>query len=153
MIQLDPLALFRVGIPAASGGVTGVVGVMAYRRLRRGDARTGLVRPFVALAGVVALLAVGYAGLHVVTPLENLLLGSAVLLLTVPWMTFAARYIGVGRYITHRRVLVVTLAVAILVGVNFFSRLIEEGWITTSLVGTERSGRSKRHSRWPHSYC
>ncbi|GAA0524060.1 hypothetical protein GCM10008992_25570 [Halorubrum aquaticum] len=109
----------------------------AYRRLRQSDARTGLVRPFVVLAGVVSLLGVGYAGVHAATPLKNLPLGSAVLLLAVPWMMFAARYIGLGRYITPGRVLAVTLAVAILVGVNFFGRLIQEGWITTSLVGTE----------------
>ncbi|TKX72409.1 ATP-binding protein [Halorubrum sp. GN11GM_10-3_MGM] len=137
VIQLDLLALFRVGTPAASGGIAGAVGMMAYRRLRQGDARTGLARPFVVLAGVVSLLGVGYAGLHAVTPLENLPLGSAVLLPAVPWMTFAARYIGIGRYITPRRVLAMTLAVAILVGVNLLIRLIQEGWITNSLVGTE----------------
>ncbi|RXK47943.1 sensor histidine kinase [Halorientalis pallida] len=137
MIQLDPWALFEIGIPAASGGVAGVVGVTVYRRLRHGDARTGLARPYVVLAVVVSLLGIGYAGLHAATPLWNLPLGSGILLLAVPWTTFAARYIGIGRYVTLGRVFAGILAVTVLVGVNVFGRLIQEGWITTSLVGNE----------------
>ncbi|WP_175452760.1 ATP-binding protein [Halorientalis regularis] len=113
------------------------MGVTVYRRLRHGDARTGLARPFVVLAAVVSLLGIGYAGLHAATPLGNIRLGSAILLLTVPWMTFAARYIGIGRYVTLGRVFAGALVVTLLVAINVFGRLIREGWITTSLVGTE----------------
>jgi signal transduction histidine kinase len=128
VVQFGPSTLLRVGVPAVSGGIAGMVGLSVYRRYRRGEVRTGLGRPFIALAAVVAGLGVAHVGFHFLTPLATRLNGgTAFLLVTVPWLVFAARYVGFGRYVTRRRMVAGTIVVVVLVCVNALAVLVSEG--------------------------
>jgi signal transduction histidine kinase len=133
--QFGPSILLRVAAPAASSVVAGVVGVVVYRRLRRGEVRTGLARPFIALTAAVAGLGVGYAGLRLVTPLATRLNGgTSFFIVAVPWLVFVARYVGLGRYVTRRRIVAGAVVAAVLVCVNVVGALVDEGRLDTGVV-------------------
>ena len=135
MVQLDPVTLLGVGVPAASGAVAGAVGVAVYRRLRRGEVRTAFARPFVALAASVVVLGGVYAGLRATTRLATTLFGViSIFVLIVPWMVFAAYYVGIGRYVTRGRVVAAAAVAFVVIGVNVVGALLNEGRIQTGLV-------------------
>jgi len=137
VVQFGPSTLLRVGVPAVSGGIAGMVGLSVYRRYRQGEVRTGLGRPFIALAAVVAGLGVVHVGFHFLTPLATRLNGgTAFLLVTVPWLVFAARYVGFGRYVTRRRMVTGTIVVVVLVCANALAVLVSEGRLEVVSEGT-----------------
>jgi len=120
-----------------SGGIAGMVGLSVYRRSRRGEVRSGLARPFIALAAVVAGLGVVHVSFHLVTPLATQLNGTtAFLAVLVPWLVFAARYAGFGRYVTRRRVVAGAVVVGVLLCVDVVIVLVEEGRLDTVSEGT-----------------
>lgn len=129
--------LLRVGVPAVSGGVAGMVGLSVYRWSRQGEVRSVLARPFIALAAVVAGLGVVHVSFHLVTPLATRLNGTtAFLAVLVPWLVFAARYAGFGRYVTRRRIVAGTVVVGVLLCVSVVTVLVEEGRLDTVSAGT-----------------
>ena len=136
VFQFGPLTLLRVAVPIASGVAAGMVGVSVYRRLHCGEVRTGLARPFIALAAAVAGLGLVHAGLRLVTPLATRLNARASLLVVaVPWLIFAARYVGLGRYVTRGRVVAGAVIVTVLVCVNVVGVLADEGRLDTGPIG------------------
>ena len=137
MVQFGPLTLLRVAIPAVSSAVAGAVGLSVYRRLRRGTVRTGLARPYLALAATVAGLGVLHVGFHLATPLAARLNGgTSFLVVLVPWLVFASRYVGFGRYVTRGRVVAGTAVAALLVCVTVVTVLVEEGRVDAVSEGT-----------------
>ena len=137
MVQFDPAILLRVAVPAASSVVAGVVGLSVYRRLRQGTVRTGLARSYIALAATVAGLGIVHVGFHLVTPLGTRLNGgTSFLAVTVPWLVFASRYVGFGRYVTRGRVVAGAALVGVLLCVNLVTALVEEGRLDVVTEGT-----------------
>jgi signal transduction histidine kinase len=141
-VQLDVLTLLRVGPPAVSGVVAGVVAVSVLRRLRRGTVHTGLARPYVIVAGTFAVFSAAYAVLGVVMSVGTQGSWISYFLIVVPWAVFAARYIGLGRQVTRRRILAVVTVVAVTVGLILASVLLEGGPVNDGAVRTIRTVQS-----------
>jgi len=137
VVQFDPSTLLRVVIPAASSVVAGMIGLSVYRRLRQETVRTALARPYIALAAMIAGLGVVHVGFHLLTPLATRLNGgTSFLIVIVPWLVFASRYVGFGRYVTRGRVVAGAAVVVALVCVNVVSVLVAEGRLAVVSEGT-----------------
>ena len=137
MVKFDTVILLRAAVPAVSSVVAGMAGLSVYRRLRQGTVRTGLARPYIALAATVAGLGVVHVGFHLVTPLATRLNGgTSFLIVIVPWLVFASRYVGFGRYVTGGRVVAGAGVVVTLVCVNVVTVLVEEGRLDVVSEGT-----------------
>jgi len=137
VLQFGLSTLLRVVVPAASSVVAGVVGLSVYRRLREGTVRTGLARPHIALAATIAGLGVVHVGFHLVTTLATRLNGgTSFLVVLVPWLVVASRYVGFGRYVTRPRVVAGVATVVVLLCVNIVSVLVEEGRLDVTSEGT-----------------
>jgi signal transduction histidine kinase len=107
-----------VAVSGLAGAVAGGTAVWSLRALVAGSDRLqrDLLRPFAAVAAVIAVGAVGVpaaagqlrAGVLSVVPLVTFLL------VFVPWNVFAFRYAGRGTLLTRRRVLAVGSLVTVL---------------------------------------
>jgi signal transduction histidine kinase len=107
-----------VVVSGLAGAVAGGTAVWSLRALAAGSDRlqSDLLRPFAAVAAVIAVGAVGLpvaarqlrAGVLSVVPLVTFLL------VFVPWNVFAFRYAGRGSLLTRRRVLAVGSLVTVL---------------------------------------
>ena len=126
--QSDLSTLLSVGVPAVCGSISVGVAIIVSRRLRDGAVRTELARPFISLAASVAALGAIHVIFGLLTPIGTQLNGgTGFLFVLVPWLVFAARYVGFGRYVTRGRVIVGVIVVVALVGVNTVAVLVAEG--------------------------
>jgi signal transduction histidine kinase len=111
---LDPSTFLQVVLPVASAGVAGGAAFGVVRRVRAGDAYTGLGRPFAGVAAAFAALAVTYALFGSLDADASELVTLVVFVVAGPWFVFALRYAGRGHVL--RRRWVVVGGVALLVG-------------------------------------
>ncbi len=142
MVQFDALTLLRVGPPAVSGVVAGLVTVTVFRRLRRGGVYTGLARPYVVLTGTFAVFSVAYAVLGVGTSITSQASWISYFLIVVPWTVFATRYIGLGQQVTRRRILAGATVVATSAGLILAALLLEDGPVSDGTVQTIQTVQS-----------
>ncbi len=118
VLSSEPTVSGTVVVSGLAGAVAGGTAVWSLRALATGPDRLqrDLLRPFAAVAAVIALGAVGLpvaarqlrAGVLSVVPLVTFLL------VFVPWNVFAFRYAGRGSLLTRRRVLAVGSLVTVL---------------------------------------
>jgi signal transduction histidine kinase len=142
VVQFDALTILRVGPPAASGVVAGLVTVTVFRRLRRGAVYTGLARPYVVLAGTFAVFSVVYALLGVGTSITSQASWISYFLIVVPWTVFATRYIGLGQQVTRRRILAGVSVVATSAGLIFATLILEGGPVSDGTIQTIQTVQS-----------
>jgi len=142
VFQFDALTVLRVGPPAASGVLAGLVTVTVLRRLRRGAVYTGLARPYVVLAGTFAVFSVVYALLGVGTSITSQASWISYFLIVVPWTVFATRYIGLGQQVTRQRILAGATVVATSAGLILAALLLEDGPVSDGTVQTIQTVQS-----------
>ena len=142
MFQFDALTVLRIGPPAVSGVVAGLVAVVVFRRLRRGAVYTGLARPYVVFAGTFAFFSVAYALLGVGTSVSSQSSWISFFLIVVPWTVFATRYIGLGQQVTRRRILAGVTVVATSAGLILTALVLEDGPVSDGTVQTIQTVQS-----------
>jgi signal transduction histidine kinase len=142
VVQFDALTLLRVGPPAVSGVVAGLVTVAVFRRLRRGGVYTGLARQYVVLAGTFAVFSVAYALIGVGTSITSQASWISYFLIVVPWTVFATRYIGLGQQVTRRRILAGASVVAMSAGLIVATLILEDGPVSDGTVQTIQTVQS-----------
>jgi signal transduction histidine kinase len=140
--QFDILTLLRVGPPAASGVVAGLVAVAVFRRLRRDRVHTGLARPYILVAGTFAVFSVAYAVLGTSTSVTSQASWLSYFLIVVPWTVFATRYVGLGQQVTRRRIIAAVAVVAVTVGLILGALLMDGGTVNDGVVRTLQTVQS-----------
>ena len=98
----DLPTVLRVVVPIASAGVSAGAAFGVVRRIRSGDAYTGLARPFAGVAAVFAVLGVVYAAFELFGDNGSELVSLTLLAVAGPWLVFALRYAGRGHVLSRR---------------------------------------------------
>jgi len=142
VFQFDALTILRVGPPAVSGVVAGLVSVVVFRRLRLRGVYTGLARPYIVLAGTFSVFSVAYALLGVGTSVSSQSSWISFFLIVVPWTVFATRYIGLGQQVTRRRILAAITVVATSAGLILAALVLEDGPVSDGTVQTIQTVQS-----------
>ena len=118
-LQLQPSGTAVVsGLAGVIAGGTAVGSVYAHQYAHAGGGRldADLLEPFVAVAAVIALGAVGLpvAGGQLPARLLSVVPLVTFLLVFVPWNVFAFRYAGRGTLLTRRRIIGLSVPVVVL---------------------------------------